>query len=405
MAAQVCEDPIEALIANSNVSDLKTIRQCLSDAKRLNITIEEAIRKSGKATVGGLSRAMAARELVLSGQMTLSAAINALRLANQDQISFDEARRRLRVLHRATKTVFTLTNELTSLMLEAGIITREQLGKAVDTATQTGLLTGRALRLNQAITSTMLASCIEGRILLRAKSHTEDEIIGALKFAFMEDITLNQALFEMGKFKQPSNYSMCLSDLLLMSGVLSEDDFLECSELSILKRKSFGQVALEQGLVVEPYLKSAEYLLSVVSSETLKPYEAAQVLRMVTACGASVYEAVMRAQVTRPAQEPLLLGDLLVDAGLVARWRIDALTNQDQRSAIKIGKKLLDAGLIREVTLFKALRCQSLWRLGYISRKSAIDSLKRSELDCEPLEKTFIKSNICVPSAMQWSWV
>ncbi|MDZ4834965.1 MAG: hypothetical protein SGJ27_14405 [Candidatus Melainabacteria bacterium] len=405
MSMQTCEDPLETLIANANITDLKSLNQSVSDAKRLNITLDRALLMSGRTSEQALAMSLTARELVLSGQLSLNAAINALRLANQEHISLDEARQRLKGLHRATRTMVALTNEITNLMLEAGIITREQLGKAMDTATTTGMLTGRVLRLNKHIPSKMLACCLEARIMLREKTQTEEVVIQGLRFAHSKSITLNQALFELGKFKHPESFTLRLADLLFMSGVLTEDEFLECLELSILKKKTINQVVLEQGFLTQVQLDSAEHLLNVVSSEMLLPFEAAQTLRYVTTSGVVVYEAMSRVVVSRPPTTPLLLGSLIVDAGLLAAEKLDAVVRDCQIGNIKIGKQLLDAGLIKESTLFKALRCQSLWRLGYISRKAAVDILKRSELENDPLELTFTKMDIYVPSAMQWSWV
>ncbi len=405
MSSQTCEDPLETLIANSNITDFQSLKESVSDAKRLKITLDRALVMSGRATEANLATSLAARDLVLSGQMSLNAAINALRLASQEHISLDEARKRLKGLHRATKTVFTLTNELTNLMLEAGIITREQLGKAVDMATKTGMLTGRVLRLNQTISSAMLASCIDARIMLREKRQSDEAVIEGLKLAFEKKITLNQALFEQGKFQQPLNFSLRLADLLFMSGVLTEDDFLECSELSILKKKFFAQVVLEQGLLTPVQLEAAEHLLNVVASEALLPYEAALALRHVTATGVNVHEAISRVRASRPPAAPLLIGSLLVEAGLIAPYKLNALVRDGKVGNIKIGKQLLDAGMIKQSSLFKALRCQSLWRFGYISRNAAIEILKRSELANEPLEQTFENMDIYVPSSMQWSWV
>src|SRR5689334_18905070 len=96
MSIQTCEDPLETLIANSNVTDFQSLKESVSEAKRLSVTLDRALVMSGRVTEANLASSLAARELVLSGQMSLNAAINALRLASQEHISFDEARKRLK---------------------------------------------------------------------------------------------------------------------------------------------------------------------------------------------------------------------------------------------------------------------------------------------------------------------
>ncbi len=402
MLQQTNEDPLVVLISNANIVDAHSLKEAISEAARLRVGVDRALVMSGRVKESELAMVRHALELVLNGNITLNNAISVIRMARKENITFDQARHRLKKLHQSTKTTVSLTNELTSLMLEAGLIAQEDLGRAIQQATQNGMLTGRVLRLNNVLTSSLLNSCIDGCLMLQSQRQTKEQVVQGLRRAKEKHCTIEQALFELGTYKQPESYSLRLADLLAMAGVLFQDNYLECWELAIIKKKTFHQVVLEQGLISQANLDTAVELLGLVTSETLRPYEAARVLQRATRDGASIYQALAEQKAQRKEDPPIRLSDLLVDAGLISVEVQSKL--QSGTGSIKTGKFLLGNQQINEATLFRALRCQSLCRYGYLSRSECIEVLKSTEKNQETLEKTFKRLNLWMPSSMQWSW-
>lgn len=401
------QDPLAVLISNANIVDAETLKVAVNDAKRLRVSLDKALVMSGHCSESKLAIVLRARDELALGTMTLNAAISTVRLATKDKISFDEARQRLRTLHRTTQKAVSLTNKLTALMLEAGIINQVQLGQSIQQATTAGMLIGRVLRINRIVSTSLLASCIAAHLMVKEQSQTSKDVVAGLKQAKEKNISVEQALFHLGVYKQPGSYTLRLADLLSMAELLREDDFLECWELAITKDKTFNQVILEQGLITQARLNTATELLNLVAAETLRPYEAVGVLKSVVHEGVSIYEGLAREQVKRHNKEneqQLRMGDLFSEAGLIAKDVCES-TVRGAQGSVRIGKILLSAGLTDEPTLLKALRLQSLWRYGYLSRDVAIAALKRTTDDRDPLERTFLKMKLYVPPSMQWSWI
>ncbi len=398
------EPPFVVLLKSSNVLDKESLATVLKDARRLNLSIEDAINLSGQLPQDVLSTLKEANQMVISKQVRLETAVRALRLVVHEEISLAEAMKQLNEVHTRTTTVYSLSNQLTGLMLDAGIVTQAQLARAVVTAEKTGMLTGRVLLLNQVVSVQLLFSCIRGCLSVQEGTQSRVEVVDALKRVRVKSMSVEQALFELGTYKQPSTYALQLGDLLTMAGVVVVSDLLECWELVIVKHKRFNQIALEQGLITNEKLEQATYLQSLVASKNMEPYQAARVLRNAAKLGVSVYDAVGKERVKPTDNGGTRVGDLLVGAEIATQTAIDNAISTAS-SNIKIGKLLLKANVVGEETLFKALRLQSLFRYGYISRLDAVRALRQSHEKNQSIEETFNSMSLFMPSSMQWQWV
>lgn len=401
------DDPMVVLIKGANITDPSVVDQALIDAERLGLTVDRALVLSGHVSESSLALVREAHKHVVSREMPLSMALKAMRLAGQERLSFKDALERLKGIHQATASVSSLANDLTSMMLQAGYITGEQLGDAVVSSNETNLLIGQVLLLKRFVTVRSLTSCLNACLLKRDMVLEDGDLIEGLKRARDHDCSLEQALFELGTYRQPVNYSLRLGDLLVMAGMINDSDLLECTELEITKKKTFAQVVKEQGLVTPGHMDTVIQVQSMVSGEAIKPYMAASVLRRVVKIGVPLYQALAEVKnlENTGVDGALRIGDLLAEAGLCDRESVERVLASQVRSNIKTGRALLQAGLLSEEDLFKALRLQSLWRYGYLSRLASIKILKECSSHREELERTFVRMGVYLPTSMQWSWV
>lgn len=400
------EEPLTVLLRSAHLIDRSLAETIIADARRLRISLEQAISMSGDIPGESLALINEAHKMVVSGQARLDTVVKASRLAHKEEISLGEAISKLNTVHKRTATVFSLTNELTSLMLESGIINQGQLARAVVSAQSTGMLTGRTLLLNHDISVYLLFCCIRACIAVREKTNTKEEVVKGLKRAHARSISIEQALFELGFYKQPAQRDLQLGDLLTMAGVVVLSDLLECWELVIVKKKQFSQIALEQGLLTQERLNASVHLQSLVSTGKLKSYQAARVLRRMVKGDIDLTRAVGD-ELARGPSAPMKarLGDLIVAAGIAERGVVDAAIPAVKMSDVKVGKHLLKAGVVDEPTLFIALRLQSLVKTGYLHPGDAVKSLKRSHDTSATLEVVFNSLGVFVPDSMQWLWV
>ena len=407
MLGEKRDDPLVVLIKAANLVDQSVVDQALIDAERLGISVDLALVMSGHLGQGDLDQVLEAHHLVEVRSMSLSTAIKAIRLATNDGISLKEALNRLKDIHKATTSVSSLANDLTEMMLQSGFITSEQLGDAIIKSSQTDLLIGQVILLQRFVTTRALTSCLNACLLKRDMVLETGDLIEGLKRARETDCSLEQALFELDNYRQPVNYTLRLGDLLVMSGLINESDLLECTELEITKKKSFAQVAKEQGLVTPENMEIVVQVQSMVTSETLKPYMAAGLLRRVINFDTPLYEALAEVKAVEAVGVDglLRLGDLLVESGIAEQVAIEKVLASHPGGNVKVGKLLLDSKILRQSDLIKALRLQSLWRYGYVSRLAAVKILKECYFHREDLERSFVRMGVYLPTSMQWSWV
>ncbi len=84
------------------------------------------------------------------------------------------------------------------------------------------------------------------------------------------------------------------------------------------------------------------------------------------------------------ASEEVRLGDLLIESCVLPRDAVEKTVSAAVTNNVKIGKMLLDAGLITKSMLHRALRCQSLLKYGAVSKDQAVKILAC----CERKEQT-----------------
>lgn len=398
-------DTLSILLTGTNTVQANHIDEAAKSAKSMNVPLERALIMLGHASEHSLRSVMQAQELIKEGKISLDMAVKALRFAKQNHLDLDEAINVLGSVHKKTTVMSTITNDLTKLLLDAGLITQEQLGRAMSRATDAKMQMGRMLVLNRDLSSWMMLSALHTQILVRDGKITRQQAIQALQTVGRRRVSIEQALFELGLYREPTGQTIKIGELCQMAGLLGESDMLECLEIEIVKEKQFGQILLEQGHVTQQFLESAVYLQDMVSNDTLRAYQAAEALRQVRNKEVSVYQAV--AELQPPPQltpPPLKMGELLDRAGVAPKDAIAKAADTDEESSIRLGKKLLAAGLVTEAMLYTTLRCYSLLREGFVSNEQAVALLEYAKTNNASIDEALIKMGMLVPPRMQWIW-
>jgi hypothetical protein len=362
MADKKFSDTLVILLAGTNTVEQPKIDEAVKSAKNLNVPLERALIMLGHASENSLKDVMRAQEMIKSGKISLEMAVKALRFGKQNHLDLDEAVNVLTSVHKKTAVVSKVGNDLTNLMQSAGMINGEQLGRALTRASETGMQMGRILVLNRDLSTWMMSSALAAQILIRDGKIGKDQAIQGLQAVGRRRISIEQALFELGLYRETPGQTIKIGELCLMAGFMNESDMLECLEIEIVKEKQFGQILLEQGHVTNQVLEAAVYLQDMVSNDTLRAYQAAEALKSVRVKEVSVYQAVAELQ-PPPQLTPAILtmAELLEQAEVASADQLAAISSGEE-SSIKVGKKVLAAGLVNEATLYVALRCIRLQR-------------------------------------------
>jgi len=401
-------DTLSILLTGTNTCDAGKIDEASKSARQMNVPLERALIMLGHASEHSLRSIIQAQEMIKDGKITLEMAVKALRFAKQNHLDLDEAINVLNSIHKKTMVISSITNDLTKLLLDAGMINQEQLGRALTRSSESGMQMGRILVLNRDLSSWMMLSALNAQIHVRDGKISKDQAVQALTTVGRRRVSVEQALFELGLYREPPGQTVKIGELIQMAGFMGESDMLECLEIEIVKEKQFGQILLEQGHVTHPLLEAAVYLQDMVSNDTLKAYQAADALRQVRVREVSVYQAVAELQPPPQLTPPVLkMSDLLDQAGVATKSATAQITDVNEESSIRLGKKLLGAGLVTESMLYTALRCYSLLREGFVSNDQAVNILQyvqNAQKAATTIDEALVKLGLLVPSRMQWIW-
>jgi len=393
------------LVRSANVVDNQTLENAISIAQRLNLPLERALMQSGSFSEESMRPLLAAKQMVENNTIRLDTAINAIRLAQHDDIEFHQALKKLMSVHQKTLITPSMNNDLTDLLVQSQVINQDQFGRAMQKSLQTKILIGRVLVITGDISSSLFHSALQAVLLIREKSIDRIAAIDALKLAQQKNICLEQALFEMGSFKTPAVGSLKLSELMRMSSLISESELAECLEIELFKNKTFGQVLREQGLATDDLLESAMMLQGSVAGGELKAYQAAEAMRLIAKEHMLLQNAINSVMQRTRTQEELRLGELLIESCVLTREAVEGTVTAAVTNNVKIGKMLLDAGLITKSMLHRALRCQSLLKYGVVSKDQAIKILSSCKQKEQTLDQAIVGLGLSAPTRMQWSWV
>lgn len=398
-------DNFGTLVLSTGLISPQQMEEAKKTSKNLNVPLERSLVMLDMMSGFLLGLVQEANELVSNGTVSLDLAVRALRLARQHNMKLKDAIGVLGQVHKKTGRVQTITTPVTELLLASNMITMEQIGRAVSQAQDSGMQTGRILVLNRDVSSWMMTAVLNALLMVRDGKIEKDHAKEAISTVGNRRVSIEQALFELGLYVEKEGNTVRIGELVAMAGLVSESDMLECLEIELVKEKQFGQILLEQGLVTSELLEAAIILQDMVASGNIKAFQAAEALRAVRDKGVMVYQAM--AELKPPPQAPqkhISPQDLLVEAGFLDRETIQQLVTDEETSSIRVGKKVLTAGIISEAFLYLALRTYSLFRQGFLSADQATKALALCKSDNMSLDEVLSKQGWFVPARMQWIW-
>lgn len=367
-----------------------------------NIPLLTAVQQTGLLTEDSLSLSMQAQEKVLANEISSDLAIRAMRMALQRRLSLRDAISSVQKLHQATQVSVAVTNELTTLLLAAKFISNEDLGRFIKLSMDSGMMIGHLLMLDNKISTDELLGALNAIVLERESLISKNNAAQGLRYARQRSISFEQALFELDFIKQPQAKGIRMGELFLLAGLISKEDLAECFEIELFKRKSFGQIILERGLVTAHQVQSAASLMSLVQEGRLKPYQAAAGLFSVVKEGA---DADSVSHEFSGDDDGLSFTDLLVEAGVASREIVERAIPDATTAWGEQGAGLLNAQILNEQAVVTTLRLKALVGLGYLPKDKAVFILNYCVREQAPLEIALANLGVNVPARMQWTWV
>ncbi len=368
---------IGQLLIEAQILRARDLGDAIKIAKITGLPIGRILIMSSYVGEREFQAAVQAQSLVRDSILPFSAAIEALCLMSRSELSFEECLNEVgwARAHDAT------TNKLGEMLLEAEIITAEQMETAIRTSQATGLPLGRVLVSLGAITDETLTTALNAQVMVRDKKIDREQGIRGLNASHQRRLDLEVALAEKGFYRGPLKPSVRLGELLVLAQLIPAIEIMNALELGLVRLQPLGRILVESKLLNEQTLDAALQLQEMVANRTLDENYAVETLKEFAATGTPVAKLVPQLEVPEESfKVTVRLHDLLRVAGLLQHSDIELSdihkgirpSSADAKSS---ASALLNNGFIDERTYYGSLRCYFLVAIGWMNIQQGIIAL------------------------------
>lgn len=364
------------LLVRAGVITAKQLDEAIRLAGNKHVQVGQMLVMARHLTQHSLQAAVDAQSAVRDRTIDMNTAVKALKSACRNGQTFSDA---LHADQYGAKEV--ATNKLGELLLEAGLITRDQFAKAFQRSLSTGLPLGRMLVLNGALSDPMLTTSLEIQVRVRDEMMSRDEAVrqmSELNAEGAEPLTAEKVGAILETLKPPRQKKIRLGELLVLAGMLDETDVMNALELGLSQDLQIGQIFVGQGFLSEDGLEAALKLQDMVENDTLSGHHAALAIKQVQETGLPVDEVIQ--QLGQVVEEQQLQAEipfetLLSLARIISEEEIQHAIELVRANPEILGKVLALTGYVPEISGDAAVRCHWLINNGYLNQDDALAAL------------------------------
>ncbi|MBS2006654.1 MAG: hypothetical protein JST01_06415 [Cyanobacteria bacterium SZAS TMP-1] len=375
------------LLTGAGLLKPEDLRQAMMIAKTQGLPVGRVLIMSGYMQEAHLQGAVQAQSMLKDGLIDLETALGGLRVISKSAVSLDEALSKMGYAQPTNQ----VTNKLGELLLESGLVDKQQLEAALAHGQTSGLPLGRVLVVTGAVSEQLLSSALNAQILIRDRRVTREQAISSLRSAKERQVPIEETLAETG-VAVLSAESVRLGELLVMARLLDEQKLMQAVELGLINEQPIGQVLVQNGMVEEALLQSALQIQQMVSSGKLRKSHSGHVLELCHKEGLTLEQAVERVQPPPPApaaNSNIPLYQFLQLAGVIGAKDIEDALKMGSRDSHLMGQMLLLTGAINADLLSVALKCADLLRQGVLKTEQAVIALGICAKSQVPIEEAF----------------
>ena len=320
------------------------------------------------------------RVLVLSGLITendLSNLILCQSLLREDLVQLEQVRNaflRVRGSSRRLEDALlelgwerSLEKQLSplgELLVSSAVITESQLDTYLRQQERVRLPLGRMLVSAGVMTDAFLSTALNVQMMIRQKRLSREEAVDVLVEARKRQLAQSNVPRAKNFYEQPVLNVPKLGELLVLSGLLSERKLLEALELSIIGRKSIGEILLEKRYLTKAQLDNILLLQSSLAEGIIKLPQLKSVLRRLED-GFSLSDAIGQAteQVGADTGEARVLTffEFLKSLDHTSGTNIDQAFEMAKKNQRLVKQALLISGMLDEPTIELMEQCYALY--------------------------------------------
>ncbi len=394
------------------------LREAMLIAKQQGLPVGRVLIMSAYLTEHQLQAAVRAQSMLKDGLIDQETVLKALTLVGAEDLSLDEA---LKTLHWFQQED-VVTNKLGELLLEAEVVTKEQLQSSLAQCETIGLPLGRVLVVTSIITEPMLAAALNAQVLVRDKKITREQALTGLKSSKDRQIPIEHALAEHGVTHLPTYDTIRLGELLLEAKLIDEPNLMGAVELGLINEKLIGEVLREQNLVPEETVFAALDVQKMVAEGTVKKADAPAAIALVhnkkISLSAALEELNPAPPPPAPQPEPettsaqpteetdqstyapptnpadsLPLYQFLQLAGLITPKDIETAVRIGSKDSVIMGRMLVLSGILDQPMVSIAQKSSELIARGILNTEQGLMVIKTCKGSGISLDDAFTQFN------------
>lgn len=257
------------------------------------------------------------------------------------------------------------------LMIDAGLITRDELEECLRMARETGLPVGRILLLTGKTTESVLQAAVQAQSLLKDGLLDLKTAYKALRKVAKEGVLLDEALGSLDVAIEDVKVNK-LGELLIAANFVSEEELKEALDGSSSTGLPFGRMLVLNGVLSETQLAATLNAQILVRDKKITKEQAVEGLKQARRRQIAIEVPLMeKGFYTVQTREVIRLGELLSLSGLVSESQILNAVETGLVSQKPLGQVLVELNLVNEETLKIALQLQELVESGTLKPMQA----------------------------------
>lgn len=263
-------------------------------------------------------------------------------------------------------------------MIDAGLLTREELDECLNMSKETGLPIGKIFLLSGKTSESVLLASVQAQSLLKDGILELETAYKALRKVAKNGISLDEAL-EALECEVDEVKVNRLGDLLLEAKYVTEAQLDEAIQGSSSTGLPFGRMLVLNGILTEHQLAASLNAQILVRDKKINKEQAIEGLRQARRRQIAVEVPLMEKGFYKvQSRDVLRLGELLTLSGLVSESQILSAVEVGLVSQKPLGQVLVEQNLVDESTLQVALKIQELVETSSLNPKMAPQILVRA---------------------------
>ncbi len=299
----------QLLVSAKAISD-QSLEEVLSMSKQLRMPSGRVMIMSGFICQKTLESALQAQTMIRNNLLNLDLAIELLEEAHLNDVAFEETLAR----HGWQSSSPTLLSELGELLVSATILNRSDLTRAIEQSNTTGDSLTQCLLGKRLVRTFDLMNGLNAFTMVRLKKISLSDAVNVLRKAVASGLTFDQALLRCDAVTPPERGYVRIGDLLNLTGLISDSEFLDAIETSLTKNIMVGELLVERKIISLYVLHCALEIQQMLYFRTINLHQARAFLLSVNSGSITLEQCISTCE--QFGQEVV---DLLLEAGIVTR--------------------------------------------------------------------------------------